>query len=175
MRSLGLQGDFVGVHLFYFFCFLLHHGFAFSKLSFSSSHFSSPCLCWVWSWVAGFGGIVHFVSCSPSSLENTEYDNNLRIFAVRIWFASRSEELVVGDVWSRTGSHVQSHDANDTVPAASVPPPCDTLVSSHPIPSRFLWIPMRSPLMKGVPASRPIPVPHLTTQVGPSHPIKVGP
>ena len=33
---------------FTFFFFLLHYRFAFSKLIFSSSHFSSTCLCWVW-------------------------------------------------------------------------------------------------------------------------------
>ena len=46
------------------------------------AHFSSTYLCWVWGWVARFGGIVHFVWCSPSSLENTEYDNNLQIVTV---------------------------------------------------------------------------------------------
>ena len=66
------------------------------KLSFSSYHLSSTCLCWVWGWVARlgwvarFGGIVHLLWCSPSSLENTEYDNNLQIItAYMVCFSFR--------------------------------------------------------------------------------------
>ena len=156
---------------YYFIFFLLHYGFAFSKPSFSSSHFSSTCLycVWVWVWVAWFGGIVHFVWYSPSSLEKKirQPANNHRA-----WFDSRSES-VVGDVWSRTGSHVQSHIANDTVPALS---PHRVTHQSHPTPPHFGFCGFSCDplLIKGVPASRPIPIPH-TTQVGPSHPMKVGP
>ena len=65
---------------------------------------------------------------------------------------------------SRSISHCQCYSPS------GLPPPCDTLLSSYPILSRFVWIPMCSPLMKGVQASRPIPIQH-TTQVGPSYPI----
>jgi len=71
------------------------------------------------------------------------------------------------NMWSHTGFPRW----NPTKPSSVPPPPCYTIVPSHP--KWIFWIPMWCPLSLSIPASRPIPIPH-TMQVGPSHPVKVG-